>query len=100
MGCIGMSRNDFEECTPSEFSGIYEAWSHREERLERGRWERTRMECLCLLQPYSKRTLKPKDVMNFPWDNPKDDSAAGSGTDETREEIMTRYREAKRAYGL
>ena len=31
-------------------------------------WEMTRMLALFLLQPYSKKKLRPSDVMKFPWD--------------------------------
>lgn len=68
LGCIGMSMQDFERCTPSEFKATFDAWNGGRERLERGEWERVRMSCLCSLQPYSKKKLRPTDIMEFPWE--------------------------------
>ena len=59
---------DFERCTPSEFKATFDAWNGGRERLERGEWERVRMSCLCSLQPYSKKKLRPTDIMEFPWE--------------------------------
>jgi hypothetical protein len=92
---MGMRLNDFEQCTPFEFSAIAKAWHDNEERHERGEWERSRMQCMCMLQPYSKKQLKPHDVMRFSWDG-------GDNKDEdlSRDEIMKRFEEAKERYKL
>lgn len=106
-----MSRDDFCRCTPSEFYAVYMAWSEMRERADRGAWERTRMQCLCMLQPYSKKQLKARDVMQFPWDNEANASSSGDRSegasssrnrDEglSREEIMERYRKARERAGL
>lgn len=54
------------------------------------------MQCLCTLQPYSKKTLEAKDIMSFPWDegNEKKEEAI------SKEDLMRRYREAKAAANL
>ena len=94
---MGMSLDDFCRCTPSEFLS---AWEHRnkwQERMEQGHWERLRMACLCMLQPYSKNTLSARDVMQFPWD---EDAKTNSRETVSDEELKRRYREAKRAAGL
>ena len=59
-----MSRNDFERCTPSEFSEIYR------QHIEEGHiaWERTRMLAYTVLAPFSKKGAKPTDIMQFPWE--------------------------------
>ena len=100
MGCMGMSRDDFCRCTPSEFRLTWEAWSEREERRERSAWERARMECLCMLQPYSKNKLRAQDVMVFPWEKEDDGAAKADRPELSREEMMERYREAMRRRGL
>ncbi len=97
MGCIGMSRPDFERCTPSEFRAVYLSWQQREEVRERGAWERARMSCLCSLQPYSKNTLKPTDIMEFPWEKEQSSSISRSIT---HEDLKERYQNAKKKYGL
>lgn len=105
-----MSLDDFARCTPSEFYAAYEAWNDMRTRDERSRWERTRMQCLCALQPYSKRTLRAQDVMRFPWDGESEEGRVkSSGSEEgrvkieealSREEIMERYRKARERAGL
>ena len=108
MGCMGMSMEDFGRCTPSEFYAAYEAWGQMEQRRERGRWERARMQCLCSLQPYSKARLTAHDIMQLPWDDESEERGARSEKSPCRseqrklshEEIMARYREAKKRAGL
>ena len=98
MGCIGMSIEDFERCTPSEFRAIYEMWQRQMEKEERGAWERMRMLGTCMLAPYSKRRLEAKDVMRFPWD--EEEKSERENQTESKEVTMKRYTEAKRRYGL
>lgn len=91
-----MSMDDFCRCVPSSFYAAYEAWRELNERREQAQWERMRMQCLCSLQPYSKNTLKPGDVMRFPWEEEKPADAAQTGREElSHEELMARYREEK-----
>ena len=99
MGCIGMSMDDFCRCTPSEFYAAYEAWNEMQTSRERGRWERIRMQCLCSMQPYSKSKLTPQDIMRFPWED-KHLPQVGKKEKLSREEIMERYRAAKKRAGL
>lgn len=106
MGCIGMSMDDFCQCVPSEFYETYEAWQEMRGGMERGAWERMRMQCLCSLQPYSKTQLKPRDIMQFPWESEElraksEESSCLSGREQlSHEEMMARYREAKKRMGL
>lgn len=97
LGCIGMSMHDFERCTPSEFKATFDAWSSGRDRLERSEWERVRMSCLCAIQPYSKKKLRTTDIMEFPWEKQE---AKTERRKETREEVISRFAEAKRRYGL
>lgn len=88
-----MRLDDFSRCTPVEFSEIARAWHDIEERRERGDWERSRMQCICMMQPYSKKKLQPEDVMRFSWDKEKED-------DLSKDEIMQRFQAAKKKYKL
>lgn len=99
MGCMGMSMDDFCRCAPSEFYAAYEAWGEARERRERGEWERTRMQSLCMLQLYSKKRLEPGDVMRFPWEESKKKGAENKKSI-SREELMERYRLARERAGL
>ena len=109
MGCMGMSMDDFCRCTPSEFYEVYESWGDMRTMDERARWERARMQCLCFLQPYSKSRLRPQDIMQFPWETAgsegrsvknEESSCASEQKELSHEEIMARYREAKKRAGL
>lgn len=97
LGCIGMSMQDFERCTPSEFKATFDAWNELHERDGRIEWERVRMLCFCSLQPFSKKELSLTDVMVFPWEK---EETKNERREETREEVMARYEKAKRRLGL
>ena len=97
MGCIGMSIDDFDRCTPTEISDIYGAWMKGREAIERQQWERDRWVATCLLQPYSKKALKPRDLAVFPWERivrhtPRPELSA--------EERERRFELARSRYGL
>lgn len=61
-----MSRDDFMDSTPEDLERIFEA----HDVAARQPWERTRMLAAIMLQPYASkgRTLRPGDIMHFPWD--------------------------------
>ena len=93
---MGMRIDDFCRCTPSEFQAAWQAWHEWHENEQRGEWERLRMACLCMLQPYSKNTLSARDVMQFPWEEEAEKPREAI----SNEELKRRYREAKVAAGL
>lgn len=97
-----MGLDDFCRCTPAEFSAIAKRWMEMRQQQRREQWEQTRMTCLCLLQPYSKKKLTPRDVMRFDWDNePKETHEEEQPREQlTTEEIKRRYREAMEKRGL
>lgn len=68
-GCVGMSLRDFFCCTPLEFYAIYAAWQELHTSAEQGAWERSRFVAATLLQPHSRRALRPKDICAFPWES-------------------------------
>ena len=87
---------DFERCTPSEFNAVFDVWNNWQEKLEQGKWERVRMSSLCSLQPYSKKRLSASDIMEFPWEKKEKTTADTT----SREEMLERFAEAKKRYGL
>lgn len=105
VGCMGMSLDDFMSCTPAEIAAIHEQWLNYGIAREHVQWERARMMCMCMLQPYAKNTLSPRDVMVFPWelegdgDNPKTNNT-NTDNNLTRAEILAKFEEAKKAAGL
>lgn len=95
MGCLGMSLRDFERCTPFEFQSIFDAWSRRLEGAEHAEWDRIRYMCMCILQPYSKKKLRPTDVVVFPWERKSEPVEVLS-----KEEQEARYEAALKRYGI
>lgn len=100
MGCMGISREDFCRCTPSEFYAAYEAWSEMRQLEERGSWERMRIQCVCSLQPYSKKRLTARDVMQFPWEEEGEAEREKQEPPLSRAELLDRYRKARERAGL
>ena len=67
LGCIGMSREDFAQCTPDEFQAIYDEWYEREENRMHGLWEAVRFAGIIATQPYARSPMKAED-MTFSWE--------------------------------
>ena len=65
---MGMSRQDFEHCTPSEFTKIVEEYRSREETAYRAGWEQTRVQVISVINLFSKHSLSPEKVFPLPWD--------------------------------
>ncbi len=68
VGQVGMPLADIFQLTLDELSAIYEAWAEAEEARNRTSWEQVRFLAHCSLMPYSKKRLKPEDVVCFPWE--------------------------------
>lgn len=58
------------------------------------------MQCLCILQPYSKDKLKARDIMQFAWDKEVQTEIPEAKEELSREEIMKRYKIAAKRAGL
>lgn len=80
VGCVGMSLEDFERCTPFEFYSITEQWEQEKERRMQDDWERARFQAAVSIQPYSKKPIKPTDIIKFPWEQRKKKSTAQRGS--------------------
>lgn len=98
MGCIGMSRTDFERCTPSELKAIWDKWQEREEAKTRDEWERLRWLMLYVTQPHSKKVLELEDVLKLPWDKLK--QTINPDRPQSDEDARSRFEAAKKRYGL
>lgn len=97
MGCIGMSRDDFERCTPFEFYEVWNRWGLQHRDNERGAWERVRVMALFFIQPYVKSKLTAHDILPLPWD---EEESSGKAEEISKEEFNRRFEEAKRRNGL
>lgn len=85
-----MSLQDFEQCTPFEFSKIVEQAQKKEEERVKLSWNQTRFLALTNLSPYSKKALKPTDIMEFPWDNNETQVRKGTSSYERMKELEKR----------
>lgn len=96
-GCIGISLQDFERCTPSEFRAVFDAWHERVQKLERNEWEQTRFLGACVVRYSAKRILDVRDVLPLPWDKAEKQSPIQQMSNA---ELKSRYKSAKRRYGF
>ena len=73
MGVLHLSPSAFWEMTFGELSLALEANRETAEMQERFEWERTRWLATIYMQPHLRkgRKLRPKDMMQFPWERPK-----------------------------
>lgn len=65
---MGMCLADFCSMTLEVFRQAHGAWLEAEESRVRHGWEMARTLSAFILQPWSKKRLKPSDVLKFPWD--------------------------------
>lgn len=97
---MGLGLDDFCSCTPSEFWKIYESWQTQAEHAERESWEQTRVLCASMLQPYSKKRLRGRDVFPLPWDDQSVAMASRQTEPISDVERQARYEAAKKRYGI
>ena len=70
---------------------MVEGWNERQNRKEEADWERTRWMTTILFNPHTKKRIKPKDLIVFPWESkPKKDRKVW-----TRGEILEVINERK-----
>lgn len=97
LGYVGMSRDDFERCTPFEFYKVWDQWVILHKEQERSEWERIRIMAMFFIQPYIKEKLTAHDILPLPWDEESDQSAREKISNE---EFNRRFEEAKKRNGL
>ena len=66
---MGMSYDELYDSTPRTFNNILIGFNLYQEQLTQDSWEQTRIIAHCTISPHSKKRLKPKEVLPFPWDN-------------------------------
>jgi hypothetical protein len=89
MGILRLSPFAFWSMTFGEISLALDANRESEEMRERMEWERTRWLGSMIMQPHLKkgRKLRPKDLMQFPWEKPKQNAL-----NLTHEELIARIK--------
>ncbi len=91
-----MRLSDFRALRPEEFSEAAASWNTWQEEIDRGEWERMRLESTMLLQPHVQGKLTPKGLLPFPWEK-RDDVVAAESL--TYEERLDRARKALEKWG-
>jgi len=66
---MGLGCDELYSLTPRTFNNQLMGFNQYQEQLMRDRWEQTRMIVHSCIAPHSKKTLKPKEILPFPWDN-------------------------------
>ena len=93
---MGKRLSDFRALRPEEFSEAAASWNTWQEEIDRGEWERMRLESTMLLQPHVQGKLTPKGLLPFPWEK-RDDVVAAESL--TYEERLDRARKALEKWG-
>lgn len=88
---MGMSLHEVYSLTPEELDPVFKAWNRKEEAAARDRWERTRFLACCMLAPYSKKKLRPADIIRFDWEKPEPDCKPKKTTDEDIKRMKRRF---------
>jgi hypothetical protein len=66
---MGLGCDELYDLTPRTFNNQLIGFNAYQEQLMQDRWEQTRMIVHSTIAPHSKKKLKPKEVLSFPWDN-------------------------------
>jgi len=65
---MGMTRTDFMALTPDQFNAVYHQWEKHVTYCQQASWEQARFVALSVVSPYTKKGLKPTDLIRFDWD--------------------------------
>lgn len=99
IGVMRMNYRDFFRMTGEEFTEAARAYRENEERLSRERWEIMRMQSSILIQPYVKKKLTARELLEFPWDTKADTHEDREPEDLTIEERKRLAAEAVKKWG-
>jgi len=84
------SLNELEELTLAQFNmyleGFFEEYKNE--------WEQTRLIMWSIIQPNSKKKLKPTEIISFDWD--KDNKVSEPLDKEKKQEILLKMKEMER----
>lgn len=95
VGRVGMSREDFERCTPLEFTKIVQSADERTEAVIRAGWEQTRVQVVSVANLFSAKAINIKQAFPLPWDEMSEGAGApkkGTSSPERMREIEDRLK--------
>lgn len=93
MGRVGMSRDDFERCTPLEFTKIVQASNEKTEIAIKAGWEQTRAQVVYVANLFSQNPIDPRKAWPFPWEKEEENAPKvpkGTSSYERMKEIEAR----------
>tara|TARA_B100001059_G_C17355081_1_gene342446 strand:+ start:267 stop:554 length:288 start_codon:yes stop_codon:yes gene_type:complete len=91
---MGMSYDELYNSTPRNFNNKLIGFNAYQEQLMQDNWERTRVIIHSTLSPHSKKKLKPKEILPFPWDD-KNKVKKQIATKEQIQEALKKYEKIK-----
>jgi hypothetical protein len=91
---MGLSYDELYDLTPRSFSNKLLGYNNYQEQLMQDRWERTRLIIQSSLAPHSKKKLKPKEILPFPWDS-KRDNKPNIASREHIQSVIEKYEKIK-----
>ena len=89
-----MSYDELYNSTPRNFNNKLIGFNAYQEQLMQDNWERTRVIIHSTLSPHSKKKLKPKELLPFPWDD-KNKVKKQIATKEQIQEALKKYEKIK-----
>jgi hypothetical protein len=66
---VGLSYDELYDLTPRSFNNKLIGFNSSQEEKVQNEWEQTRIIVHATMSPHSKKKLRPKDILPFPWDN-------------------------------
>ena len=90
-----MSLREFEMLTPGEWRATCQSWHKTREQMSRETWYQVRWLGTVTVQPHVRKTLSPRDLLRFPWE----DDTKTSAPRMSREEHERRMADAIRRMG-
>jgi len=89
-----MSYDELYNSTPRNFNNKLIGFNAYQEQLMQDNWERTRVIIHSTLSPHTKKKLKPKELLPFPWDD-KNKVKKQIATKEQIQEALKKYEKIK-----
>lgn len=73
LGCLRIPEEEYWDTTLRSLMNRIEGFFEMENRREQGEWERVRWQSVLILNMFAKkgRSIKPKDLVTFPWEQEK-----------------------------
>lgn len=95
MGVVGVSLTDCMMMTPTEAEAVCKAYNEQAEQQSRDAWNRMRLLACITVQPHTKKKMKPKELLSFPWDEDEKPKAEIVSKEEDRRQFEETLKKAR-----